>query len=97
MMVNSTHKKAAKAALAILVASRDCAPEYAATFVAEVAGAMSLELGDMGNIRSLNAYAESIRGRSSNRKWGDYASFNSLAHKIADEAERRGNEFFCMD
>jgi hypothetical protein len=91
MLVNHTHKKAAKAALALTVASRKWDTRWAAQGVAEAAASMGLQLGDMGSLNALTRYADGVaeRGeRASNRRWAQYPTeVQTLARKLANAAE----------
>ena len=60
MLVNDTDKKAAKQALASLVARHGYEPGTAAVGVAEAALHFGLQLGNMSQVSSLEGYAERI-------------------------------------
>jgi hypothetical protein len=90
-IVNNTHKKAAKAALALTVASRKWDTRWAAQGVAEAAAKMGLQLGDMGTLTALTAYANGVADQGeavSNRRWAQYpVEVKALASRLANAAE----------
>lgn len=90
-IVNNTHKKAAKAALALTVASRRWDTSWAAQGVAEAAARMGLQLGDMGTLSALAAYANGVEDQGeavSNRRWAQYpVEVKALASRLANAAQ----------
>ena len=88
MLVNDTDKRAVKAALARLVASRDCSPRLAAEAVQRGQEHYGLRPGDMASLAAKIKYAAGIAEKgekSSNRRWGEsYRETRSLATKIAN-------------
>lgn len=90
MLVNSTDKQAAKAALGLAVSTRGWNPEYAAAGVAAAAARLGLQLGDMGSFNALTRYAYGVaeKGeRVSNRRWSEYPGVvQQLAYRLANGA-----------
>jgi len=88
MLVNSTHKQAAKAALGLLVATRGWDPRWAGQAVAESAAKLGLQIGDMGTRSALTRYAYGVKEqgeRASNRRWPQYPSeVQRLATRLAN-------------
>jgi hypothetical protein len=89
-LVNSVDKRIAKAALGLLVATRGIPPVWAADGVAEVAARIGLQLGDLGNLTALTAYASGVQEkgeRVSNRRGTQYPQpIAQAARKLADSA-----------
>jgi hypothetical protein len=100
-IVNTTHKQAVKAALALLVATRDRDPRYAAQGVAESAAKLGLQIGDMGNLSALTRYAYGVQEQgehASNRRWPEYASaVQQLASKLANSTDAMTAAFVGAD
>ena len=90
MVVNNTHKQAAKAALGLMVATRGAHPELAGLGVGEAAVTMGLQLGDMDSASALVHYAYGVQTqgeRVSNRKWAQYPqAVKRLAYQVANQA-----------
>jgi len=90
MLVNSTDKRVAKAAIGLLVATRGIPPAWAAGGVAEAAARTGLQLGDLGSLSALTAYASGVEQKGegvSNRRWAQYPKpIAQAARKLADQA-----------
>ena len=87
MLVNDTHKRATKAALALLVAGRGCSPRLAAEAVQRAQEHYSLRSGNMATLAAKIRYAAGVAEKgekSSNRRWGSYQEIGSLATKVAN-------------
>ncbi|NIV32693.1 MAG: hypothetical protein GWN58_25575 [Anaerolineae bacterium] len=88
--VNTMHKRVAKASLALLVATRGLDPRWAALGFGEVAATRGLQLGDLGSLDAMTAYANGVADngeRVSNRRWAQYPEpIARTARKLADEA-----------
>lgn len=98
-VANSTHKRAAKAALAILVVQRGHVPDWAGLGVSEAAHELGLQIGDLSDQSSLARYAQGVREAGeavSNRRWAEYpAEVQNLARRLADKAEGELDDFFA--
>ena len=91
MLVDMTHKTAAKAAIARLVASRGRDPGMAAWGVQDAQEALNLKTGDTRTVWAKKRYALGVARngeRVSNRRWSEYTDeVRLLATVIADLAD----------
>jgi len=97
MLVNYTHKQAAKAALGLLVATRGQDPRWAAQGVAESAATLGLQLGNLGTRDALTQYAYGVQEKGqqvSNRRWTQYAGeVQQLATQLANSSDAMVSAF----
>ena len=91
MLVDYSHKRAAKAAVALLVVHSEADPRLVGPAVGEAAANQGLQLGNLGSASELMRYACGVQANGegvSNRKWGRYPTdVRRTAYALAQEAK----------
>ena len=88
-VVNDTHKKAAKAAVARLVVHYGAHHSIAGWSVAGAIIDNGLQVGDLGSVGALTRYAAGVERQAekvSNRQWEGYGEIRALTDKLVASA-----------
>lgn len=90
MLVNTTHKQALKATVALLAVRDECNVTELALAVQDAVVEMGLQVGNMSRLGDISNYALAVRAqgeKASNRKWGEYPSeVKTLVGRLAAHA-----------
>lgn len=92
MLVNDTHKMAAKAAIARRQ-HRGERPEVSARLVTAAAEELGLLIGDISDIEDAEKYAEGIAPGAVNRQWRQWQVLAPLTNQI----DRRANAIYLRE